>query len=348
MDSSRRSRQLAQACGVLVWTAGVTALIGWLAGDDRLKAIYSGPIVIKTNTAICLMTSGLALTLLAAAPRGTGWYRAGQWFAIVPLMGYVFDVTELYGIATLTGVALHTAICLLVLGAGVMLARPDAGAMRLFLAEDAAGMLMRRLIPSAIVLPIVLGRLRVAGERAGWYDVDFGRSLLILAFVVMFSVLTWMTASAVHAQTLARERAELGERALQDQLAATLESERAARALAERSSRLKDEFLATLSHELRTPLSAISGWAQILMSGQIRDADARRAYETIHRNALLQAQLVDDLLDMSRIEAGTLRLELANVDLAVVVDAALAAARPAMAAKSQTLEHKGSQVPVNV
>ncbi|HEY8022745.1 MAG TPA: ATP-binding protein, partial [Thermoanaerobaculia bacterium] len=92
-------------------------------------------------------------------------------------------------------------------------------------------------------------------------------------------------------------------------------------------------FLATLSHELRTPLNAILGWAQMLRMTQLEPAVAQRAYETIERNARAQAQLIADLLDVSRIITGKLRLELGTVDLARVVEAVLDTVRPAAEAK---------------
>ena len=112
-----------------------------------------------------------------------------------------------------------------------------------------------------------------------------------------------------------------------------LESERAARADSERSSRLKDEFLATLSHELRTPLNAILGWATLLRLGKTSEEEVERAVETIERNAKLQAQLIDDLLDMNRIISGKLRLEVQSVDLPLVIESALETVRPAADAK---------------
>jgi len=112
-----------------------------------------------------------------------------------------------------------------------------------------------------------------------------------------------------------------------------LERERAARDQAERLSALKDEFLATLSHELRTPLNAILGWAAMLQRGVKDEATMRRALETIERNARAQGQLIDDLLDMSRIIAGTVRLDVQTVDPARIVEAALGTVHPAAAAK---------------
>jgi PAS domain S-box-containing protein len=111
----------------------------------------------------------------------------------------------------------------------------------------------------------------------------------------------------------------------------------AARAEAEEASRLKDEFLATVSHELRTPLNAILGWAQILRKAPHEPDDLEQGIATIERNAKAQAQLVDDLLDVSRIVAGKLRLELKPLDLPHVIDAAIEAVRPGANAKGVNL-----------
>jgi signal transduction histidine kinase/CheY-like chemotaxis protein len=112
-----------------------------------------------------------------------------------------------------------------------------------------------------------------------------------------------------------------------------LTRERAARDEAERLSALKDEFLATLSHELRTPLNAILGWASMLQRGTKDEATLRRGLETIERNARAQTQLIDDLLDMSRIISGTLRLDVQLVEPDKVVEAALGTVHPAAVAK---------------
>ena len=119
-----------------------------------------------------------------------------------------------------------------------------------------------------------------------------------------------------------------------------LEAERSARMTAQRTTRLKDEFLATLSHELRTPLSAILGWTQVLLRGGVNDEPAkqRRALEVIDRNARAQVQLIDDLLDLSRIMTGKIRLDLRQVSLLKVVEAAVDSARPAADAKDIRLK----------
>jgi signal transduction histidine kinase/CheY-like chemotaxis protein len=112
---------------------------------------------------------------------------------------------------------------------------------------------------------------------------------------------------------------------------ALLRAERVAREAAEASDRAKDQFLAMLSHELRTPLNAVSGWARMLQSGQLRDDSAltERAIDAIVRNADAQVQLIDDLLDLSRVTAGKLRLRLCPTDLRSVLQDVIEAARPA-------------------
>jgi len=128
-----------------------------------------------------------------------------------------------------------------------------------------------------------------------------------------------------------RKRAE-------EKLAALLESERAARSDAEQANRLKDEFLATLSHELRTPLNAVIGWSRMLGSGRLDTESSKHALEVVERNAWAQKQIIEDILDVSRVITGKLQLNLSPVDLVTVVDAALDAVRPAMEAKEIKIE----------
>jgi signal transduction histidine kinase len=109
--------------------------------------------------------------------------------------------------------------------------------------------------------------------------------------------------------------------------------EQAARREAEESSRLKDEFLSVISHELRTPLNAMLGWVHLLRQGRLSGEQAARALETIERSARAQHRLIEDLLDLSRIITGSLRLEVRAVPLAEVAGAAVESVRPAAAAK---------------
>jgi PAS domain S-box-containing protein len=127
------------------------------------------------------------------------------------------------------------------------------------------------------------------------------------------------------------------ERTAAEERRALLERERAARAEAERASHIKDEFLATLSHELRTPLNAMLGWCELLLTGRLDAAQSSRAVEIIRRNAQAQARLIGDLLDMSRIITGQMRLDVATIDLSAVLAAAIETVRPAAEARQVTL-----------
>jgi len=149
-------------------------------------------------------------------------------------------------------------------------------------------------------------------------------------------------ASALQMEITERKQAE-------EERAQLLVREQAARADAEQANRTKDEFLATLSHELRTPLSAILGWSHLVRSGKLDEPQMSRAFETIERNARSQSQLIDDLLDVSRIITGKLQIEPRPVDIRAVIEAAIDVVRPSFEAKNiqfETVMHQeGSSVP---
>lgn len=119
---------------------------------------------------------------------------------------------------------------------------------------------------------------------------------------------------------------------------ALLEAERHARETAQRVNLLKDEFLATLSHELRTPLNAIMGWAQLMSAGVLKPQEFIEAGQVIERNARTQKQLIDDLLDMSRIISGKLRLDLQHIQPIQFIEAAVETVEPSAQAKGIRIE----------
>ncbi len=107
---------------------------------------------------------------------------------------------------------------------------------------------------------------------------------------------------------------------------------------AKEANRLRDEFLATVSHELRTPLNAITGWSSMLLSKTLDEKDSQMAIETINRNARAQAQIIEDILDVSRIITGKLRLDVQLIDPGMIIESAIKSARPAAEAKSIRLQ----------
>jgi len=141
-----------------------------------------------------------------------------------------------------------------------------------------------------------------------------------------------------NARLYARATKEIAARKqAEERIAELLEQEKAARQEAEKANRMKDEFLATVSHELRTPLSGILGWAQLLLEGGLDQPNAQRAVSAIERGARTQGQLVNDLLDMSRIMSGKLGLHVQAVDLSAVVRATVDTVRVMAEAKDIAL-----------
>jgi len=140
-----------------------------------------------------------------------------------------------------------------------------------------------------------------------------------------------------HVEELSRYVADL--RRSEEQREQLLLREQNARAEAEAANRMKDEFLATLSHELRTPLTALYGWACLLTETTFADDLANKAAKAIERNARIQTQLIDDLLDVSRIISGKLHLDVRPIDVSSVTEAAISVVRPAADAKSIQLTY---------
>jgi signal transduction histidine kinase len=139
----------------------------------------------------------------------------------------------------------------------------------------------------------------------------------------------------VQAERIARQREQLAEKRHE------LRRQRTEREEAERANRLKDEFLAFVSHELRTPLNIIVGWTALLEKGGMDAARTRVAIETIRRNAELQTVLVEDLITVSQMVLGSLRLNLLPVDLAEVVPGSVNSLKPIADAKGVALEYQG-------
>ncbi|WP_257572434.1 PAS domain-containing sensor histidine kinase [Janthinobacterium sp. UMAB-56] len=166
---------------------------------------------------------------------------------------------------------------------------------------------------------LLLGRLLLGHPQAGMFSARSER--IVSAIAAQAAVALDNTRLYAAATRAAEERKVL------------LDSEREARAEAERTNQLKDDFLATLSHELRTPLSAILGWAQVLRSGTRDQADLHRGLQSIERNARAQAQLIEDLLDMSRITSDKVLLDLQTIVPASIIASAIETLRPAADAK---------------
>ena len=183
--------------------------------------------------------------------------------------------------------------------------------------------------------------LMASGEVCGWIYLlnklnadDFSEAderlaaTLATQVAIAYENARLYTDAQRHASELQQEITE--RKQAEKQRAQLLVREQEARAEAEQANQTKDEFLATLSHELRTPLSAILGWSHLVRTGKLDDQQMSRAFETIERNARSQSQLIDDLLDVSRIITGKLQIEAQPIDLFKVIEAAIDAVRPVL------------------
>ena len=178
-----------------------------------------------------------------------------------------------------------------------------------------------------------------------------------IRYVRIASNVLWSAGRFVHAHCFTRdvtERIQMEEALRAERKRAEqerdrlLENEQQLRIKAEEASRIKDEFLATVSHELRTPLNAILGWARMLRTRSLAPGTAAQALETIERNARFQARIIEDILDVSRIVTGKLRLAVHPVELAPVIETALESVRPAAEAKNIRLEARLAAAPAVV
>jgi PAS domain S-box-containing protein len=204
-------------------------------------------------------------------------------------------------------------------------------------AAEAVGRNIRMIIPDArrAEEDEVLARIR-RGESVDHFEtVRVAKDGSLVDISLTVSPIRDADGRVVGASKIARDITE--RRRMEAERERLLASEREARAEAEALNRTKDVFLATVSHELRTPLNVIFGWARLLQSAQMDDAARAHAVDAIVRGASAQAQLIEDLLDLSRIVTGRMRLDIQRLDLGSVIEAAVDAVRPAADAKEIAL-----------
>ncbi len=213
----------------------------------------------------------------------------------------------------------------------------NAGAQRIFgyTAEEMIGQSIYTLIPAERrgEEDNILAKISRGEPVSHLETVRVAKDGRQISLSVAISPIRDLTGKVVGASKVARDITERKQAE-----ARQLETERAARAQAEHASRMKDEFLATLSHELRTPLNAILGWTQVLRGDPANTEDMEAGLATIERNSRAQTQIIEDLLDMSKIISGKVRLDVQPLDLAAAVRAAVETMQPAAHAKSIRLQ----------
>ncbi|MDQ3744635.1 MAG: PAS domain S-box protein, partial [Acidobacteriota bacterium] len=231
------TRRVAQACALAVASVGLLTLseylFGWNLGIDQLLfhelqragAAYA-PGRMAPVVALNFLLLGTALLLLAAR---RGWPAqlltlTAALLSLLVFSGYVYSVESLYRIGPFSATALHTTVTFILLCGGILFARADRGPVAIVVSDTAGGLLARRLLPAAVVIPLALGWVRLKGQEAGLYDTHFGVSLLALSNLIIFSLLIWGSAVLLSRTDERRRRAQDSLRESGEQLRLAVEA----------------------------------------------------------------------------------------------------------------------------
>ena len=321
--------RLSRAFGALLTVIAAVAAVGYLTRTsfglgDLPEGLTTGagtvPGLPAPNSILAFGLIGVALLVVNGAP------VVAQGLALVAAtIAYLAGLAELFGASTTLGLSAYTAmspqtvVSLCALATGILAVTPDAGLMPLLMDRGAAGLAVRRFLPVAILLPVVLGGVRVAGELEGLFDTRFGTALMAVASALLAGILTVDIAIAIR------------------QLDQTLRQEHRAREVAESESRVKDEVLALLTAELRTPAGIIHAQAHLLQAGVLSNEKMQQVIETVSRNASRLRQYIDDAADVAAMAQGGVLFEPTEMDPREPIRRALEAWAPQIAAKQIAL-----------
>jgi signal transduction histidine kinase len=315
----------ARGAGVLV-SAAVAAvgaatlsehLAGWDLRIDQIlfreapgAALTVSPGRMGPPASTCFTVAGTALVLLhlrrSVSKAETLALPVLLW-SLLATIGYAYGAEPLYGFAQLTGIALHTAVGLFALGLGILAACAAQGGLVAVTSELAGGLVARRLLLTALVVPFLLGWVIVFGERVKLYDAGFGTAVLVLSIIVVFTALIWRSVTELHRSERLRQASE--------KETARLYGE------AREAVRARDSFLSVAGHELRTPLNALRLQLFNLRrrSAAAAAAPAERDFARVEQQVERLIRLTGELLDVSRLDEGRLRLDRAETDLSQLV-----------------------------
>jgi signal transduction histidine kinase/ActR/RegA family two-component response regulator len=326
---------LARLCAGAMIVVGGLRLIGyfwpgWDFGIDRFWSRVGGTGArMAAATAVNIVFLGAAVCVLDMETRRGR--RPAQWLAMAAgflalcaISGYLYGEPAFYRDYYANGMSLHTAAIFLLFACGLLCARPDVGLMAPACSNGPGGIVLRRLLPTCIALTMTLAWARQQGEHRGLYTRGTGIAIFTLTIVTLFIILVWRTASQLWRMDQERRRFE----------AELTHAKQAAIA----ASEAKSAFVANISHEIRTPLAGILGFADVCIDPNLSEADRIEHARTIKRNGQHLLTILNDVLDISKIEAGRVQVELMPCRPAEIVREVAAIMRPAAEAKKLTLD----------
>jgi signal transduction histidine kinase len=328
---------------------GITLPTDLMLFGDKVAAYPFLPLgVMAINSAIAFTLLGAALLSLdVELGRGR---RPAQWAALlagaligIALVGYLYQVRPMYAMERASGMALMAALSFAVLTLGTLVARPSTGAVGIVTAPDIGGALARRLLPTVVLLPLLLGWIWMKLDRAGQVSVDGAIPVFVLAFVATVALLVLDSARRSSLADRERTAALLREEAA---TAAAIDAQHEA----EQASRAKSDFLATMSHELRTPLNAIIGYSALMREGIPEPVTAGQAgqLDRIGTSAQHLLALIEEVLSVARIEAGKESVTVQAVSVDALLDDTLAMSEPLARSKGLRLDVRRPEVPTTI
>lgn len=309
-DHSRKTT-IVQLCATITVIAAFLRLLGASRnldlGIDQL-IFHDGALQSRMSiaTAVDFTLCGASLFFLSSSS-----HRSMLVSQVLALLSLVVSLASVVGFlflnhgattdtARLLPMAMHTAVAFLLLSAGLLFASSRYGFMSVIMRKSTGGVIARILLPITLIIPVILGWLRMEGQHNGFFTSDLGTALLTVATIVVFATFIWILAWSINRSDQKRKQA------VKAMLAAKMEAERA--------KQTQELFLANMSHEIRTPINGIIGMVQLIDMTDLSE-EVKEYVDIINESASNLLVIINDILDLTKMAAGKIVLEDVNYSL---------------------------------